>query len=106
MSFANAIHQWQEGERRVQAAPHARQAVLDGVTGRLVAELRRRLGGSFRSAELVDVYNQGTTWCLEIALAAAPDKPWAWDATVSDAAFMRYLREAADFAGGRLTDEG
>jgi hypothetical protein len=33
----------------------------------------------------------------------APDDPWAWDSrVVVDAAFARYLREAADFAGGRL----
>jgi len=44
----------------------------------------------------------GTGWCLEIAVETAPDAPWAWDAsTVADAAFARYLREAADFAGGR-----
>jgi hypothetical protein len=32
----------------------------------------------------------------------APGDPWAWDsAIVVDAAFGRYLREAADYAGGR-----
>ena len=33
---------------------------------------------------------------------ARPEAPWAWDATVADAAFHRYLREAYDYAGGRL----
>ena len=37
--------------------------------------------------------------------AVAPDAPWAWDArTVADAAFLRYLRDARDFAGGRRTE--
>ena len=32
----------------------------------------------------------------------APGAPWAWDSgIVVDAAFGRYLREAADYAGGR-----
>ena len=38
--------------------------------------------------------------------AIAPDEPWAWEAgVVVDAAFGRYLREAADYAGGRLRDQ-
>ncbi|GAC1527154.1 MAG: hypothetical protein NVS2B6_14840 [Thermoleophilaceae bacterium] len=37
-----------------------------------------------------------------LAIAIAPDDPAAWDAAiVADAAFGRYLREAADYAGGR-----
>ncbi len=33
----------------------------------------------------------------------APEDPWAWEAgVVIDAAFGSYLREAADYAGGRL----
>jgi hypothetical protein len=39
-------------------------------------------------------------------MRVAPEDPWAWDAAlVVDAAFARYLREAADFAGGRLEVE-
>ena len=35
-------------------------------------------------------------------METAPEDPWAWDAgVVVDAAFARYLREAADYAGGR-----
>jgi hypothetical protein len=69
---------------------------------RLVAELRRRLGGAFTVDELVDLYDRGTGWCLDLAVAVAPAAPWAWDArTTADAAFGRYVREAVDFAGGR-----
>ena len=102
MSFENALYQWQEGERRLRAAPPAQRAVLDRVTDRLVAELRRRLGGSFTSDELVALYQDGTSWCLQLAMRVAPEDPWAWDSrVVADAAFARYLREAVDFAGGR-----
>jgi hypothetical protein len=68
----------------------------------LVAELRRRLGGRFSAEELAQLYERGTSWCLQLAMDAAPDCPWAWDSgIVVDAAFGSYLREAADYAGGR-----
>ncbi|HEX4563237.1 MAG TPA: hypothetical protein VH115_02180 [Solirubrobacteraceae bacterium] len=68
----------------------------------IVSELRRRLGGRFTTDELVELYTTDTGWCLPLAMRAAPDAPWAWEApVVMDAAFARYVREAADFAGGR-----
>lgn len=103
MSLPNALYQWQSGERRLADAPISRQIVLDRVVSEIVAGLRRRLGGRFSSDELVALYEAGTTWCLEIAMATVPDDPAAWDsAVVVDAAFYRYLREAVDYAGGRL----
>jgi hypothetical protein len=102
MSFETAMQQWRAGERRLAAAPPAERPVLERVTGRLVAELRRRLGGAFTTAELVELYERGSTWVLDVAVATAPESPFAWDATVvGDAAFARYVREATDFAGGR-----
>jgi hypothetical protein len=102
VSFESAIYQWQQGERRLRAAPADRARTLDRVVEGLVAELRRRLGGGFTADELADMYDAGTSWCLQVAMRIAPDDPWAWDAgVVIDAAFNRYLREAADYAGGR-----
>ncbi|HEY0517795.1 MAG TPA: hypothetical protein VGD00_11785 [Solirubrobacteraceae bacterium] len=102
MSYENAIYQWQQGERRLSAAPPERAALLERVTATLASELRRRLGGRFSAQELVDLYEQGTAWCLQTAMRVAPEQPWAWEAgVVVDAAFYRYLREAADYAGGR-----
>lgn len=81
-----------------------RRALLEHVIEALVAELRRRLGGRFYTQELVALYGQGTSWCLQMAMQLAPDDPWAWDAAlVADAAFARYLHGAADYAGGRLS---
>ncbi len=76
--------------------------MLERVIEALVAELRRRLGGRFAAQELVELYEAGTSWCLQVAMKLAPEDPWAWEATiVADAAFARYLREASDYAGGR-----
>ena len=108
MPFETALPQWEDGERRLREAPPEQRDVLERVTERVVDELRRRLGGPFTSDELAGLYDHGTSWITDVAVAAAPDDPQAWDVrTVGDAAFARYLREATDFAGGvrRLTPE-
>ena len=102
MDYETAIFQWREGERRVRAAPSDQQRVLERVTERLVAELRRRLGGAFTTAELTDLYEAGTDWCLRLAIEAAPEQSYAWDSATADAAFARYSRDAVDYAGGRI----
>jgi hypothetical protein len=100
--FETAVQQWREGERRLQAAPPEQRPALDRVTKSLVAELRKRLGSTFTTDELLAVYDQGTGWALDIAVSVAPGAPFAWDQrVVADAAFGRYVREAADYAGGR-----
>ncbi|HLH14136.1 MAG TPA: hypothetical protein VKV16_05055 [Solirubrobacteraceae bacterium] len=104
MPFETAIYQWQQGERRLAQAPAERSQLLERVTGALVAELRRRLGGRFTAQELVDLYDGHPAWCQQVAMTLAPEAPWAWDTgVVVDAAFARYVREAADYAGGRRT---
>ena len=101
-AFDTAIYQWQQGERRLAAAPTDSRMLLQRVVDVLVTELRRRLGGRFTAEELAELYARGTGWCLQLAMELAPEDPWAWDSrVVVDAAFARYLREAADFAGGR-----
>ena len=101
-TFDTAAFQWQEGERWVRDAPPDQRPTLERVVERAVAELRRRLGGPFTAGELAGLYDdQGTGWVTEMASSAAPEQPWAWDQRVADAAFARYLREAADYAGGR-----
>jgi hypothetical protein len=102
VSFDTALPQWQEGMRRLQEAPPEQRRVLERVTNAIEDELRRRLGGAFTSTELADLYDEGTGWTTDLAVATAPEDPYAWDArTVADAAFARYLRAATDFAGGR-----
>jgi hypothetical protein len=100
--FDTALEQWQAGARRLEAAPPAERAVLERVTRQVEDELRRRLGSTFSTDELAALYDEGTSWVSGIAVGVAPDAPFAWDVrVVGDAAFHRYLREAADYAGGR-----
>lgn len=103
MSFEYASHQWDAGLRRLRDAPPERQVTLERVTGAIVDELRRRLGSSFTTAELAELYvREGTDWCSSVAASLAPEQPWAWDAgVVADAAFAHYMRDATDYAGGK-----
>jgi hypothetical protein len=89
----NALFQWQEGERRVREAPR-----LESPLGVVLDELRRRLGSTFVLAELAGFYGAGTDWAHDLAQSAGAGDEAAW---VVDAAFNRYAREAADYAGGR-----
>jgi hypothetical protein len=88
--------QWHEGERRLRELPAERRRVFERVVERLVAELRRRLGGSFTAAELVELYDRSNVWTMPLAIGAAPNEPAAWEQWVADAAFNRYLRDASD----------
>ena len=100
MSYAveNALYQWREGERRIASTPELAKADLDEATDVVVEALRRRLGSSFVVDELAELYGRDTDWALELARrnAAGTDA-----ASVVDAAFARYVREAKDYAGGR-----
>jgi hypothetical protein len=101
VSFETAIQQWRQGERHLQDAAPEELPALHRVEAAILAELRRRLGGAFTVDELVDRYEDGTGWCLDLATRTAPGAPWSWDARVADAAFARYVRGAVDYAGGR-----
>jgi hypothetical protein len=94
---------WEDGRRRLADVSPSERPAVDRVVDELVLELRRRLGGPFTSDELAQLYlDEGTDWCLEIAMRTAPTTPDAWDmTTVAGAAFARYLRSAIDFGGGR-----
>ncbi len=106
MRFENAISLWREGQRRLERAEPPMVVAQERVTEAIVAELRRRLGGSFTTDELIELYERGTDWCLDLAAKVAPDAPWAWDTRlVADAAFARYVREASDYAGGRRVEQ-
>lgn len=102
MQVDTAIQLWHDGELRLRGADPADRQALERVTGAVVDELRRRLGGAFTTAELVAAYDEGRDWVLDVAMQVAPDDPRAWDAqTVGDAAFARFVHEASDWSGGR-----
>jgi hypothetical protein len=103
MAYAleNALFQWREGERRIAGTSEPARADLERAVAVVVDELRKRLGSSFVLDELADLYADGTDWATELAArhGASTDA-----ATVVDAAFARYAREASNFAGGRARE--
>ena len=102
VAYETLIHEWRAGERRVDEAPAAQRAVLDRVvTAQVALSCAAASAGRSPSTSSPRCTPGGTDWMLELAQAVAPDAPSAWEASVADAAFARYLREATDFAGGR-----
>ena len=97
----NALFQWEEGMRALRAieAPRERRQA-DRVVGAIQDELRRRIGPTFSSADLAELYGRGTDWCLQVAADAVPELA-SDPRSLADAAFWLYLRGATDFAGGR-----
>jgi hypothetical protein len=97
----NALFQWEEGWRELQAVkdPKARR-LADRVVEAVREELRRRIGPTFTAAELAELYGSGTDWALQVAIDVAPAMEGS-SQSLADAAFWAYLRGAHDFAGGR-----
>lgn len=95
--MANALFQWEEGERRVRDATDLTRSDLERAVFVVVEELRRRLGSSFSVEELAALYAADVDWGFDLARAEAGSDA----ASVVDAAFGRYAREATNFAGGR-----
>jgi hypothetical protein len=99
----NAVLQWEEGYGRLEDARS--EPPLYRALGRTVVaiqnELRKRLGSTFSVAELAALYREAD-WPLDVAMRTRPEDLRRWDPSVAtDAAFYLYMREAADFAGGR-----
>lgn len=98
----NALFQWEEGHRRLEGLrddPRAYRRATR-VVDAMRDELRRRIGPTFRAAELAELYAGGTDWAAEVAEAASPS-PVVDAGSLADAAFWLYLRGARDYAGGR-----
>jgi hypothetical protein len=104
MAYAieNARFQWEEGDRRLRQADDATRSDLDRATFAVLDELRKRLGSTFTIRELANLYSSGTDWAEDIAHR---QRAGSDTGAVVDAAFNRYAREAADFAGGRMSTE-
>jgi hypothetical protein len=96
----SARRDWEEGHRRLQdevrrqAAPERLLAQVNAV----LAELRRRVGGTFTLRELAAAYGDAERWSRDAVAerAAAP----GWPRTLSlveAAAFHEYSRGAQDY---------
>src|SRR5579872_2581491 len=93
--------QWRAGEARLNELSPSVRRPFDRVVDAVVAELRRRLGSAFNTQELVELYEGSGSWTMAIAVELAPDEPAAWEHWVADAAFNRYVRDAADWPAAR-----
>lgn len=97
-TVAAARFSWDEGAARMDApaAPslaRARRRIVTAVHD----ELRRRVGATFTTRELVAAYESAPTWYLDLAARTAPREPDAWDPAVTlDGAFASYARGATD----------
>jgi hypothetical protein len=98
----NAVFQWEEGYRTLQAArpnPAAYRTLARAVVA-VQDELRKRLGSSFSIPELAALYRESGDW-TQLTIASDSDQAPPLDtAAAVDAAFYLYMREASDFGGG------
>lgn len=94
--IAAARYAWEDGLLRLEPLMSSggnRMRIVDAVHD----ELRRRVGVTFRLADLAAVYEGSSGWYLDLAARVAPREPDAWDPAVTlDGAFGMYQRHAAD----------
>src|SRR4051794_6644123 len=93
----NALYQWEEGHARLRelSAQPRTAGLLNRAVEAIRDELRRRIGPTFSSQQLADLYAQGTDWCLEAARVALPINAVDLDPqAIVDGAFHLYLRGA------------
>src|SRR6201996_5907226 len=71
--LANALYQWEEGARELEAIDDPkRRRLADRVVSQIRLELRRRIGPTFTAEQLADLYGEGTDWAQQIAIDVAP----------------------------------
>jgi hypothetical protein len=100
MQLELARQQWQDGNRRVEAAraDHGRYVQLTGQVETIVAALRSRVGQIFTLTELAEAYDGADAWTGDVLEEAEPDAaPANEPGTVADAAFHLYARGATDY---------
>lgn len=100
MLVAYARTQWEEGEQRVSrcASDSLRRETIERVVSAVMAELEKRIGQTFSTAELAQLQDDAEQWALQVAHETAPKEPYAWDLDlVLNAAFHRYARRASDY---------
>jgi len=94
----NALFQWEAGIERLRELESRGMLRGDQVTVPVREELRRRLGATFTSEELANLYGSGTDWAAQLT-GVDPGMSDLQD--LVDAAFWLHLQSAGDFAGGR-----
>jgi len=100
-AIETARFEWADAGEALDREPDtARRRALADQVELVVAELRRRVGGTYTIAELADAYADADRW-TRVALSEAEDVPAWWPETltlVQAAAFERYALGAVDYA--------
>jgi len=100
MDVELARQQWQDGNRRVEAARADRRRYVElvGDVELVVAHLRKRVGQIFTLGDLASAYDGADQWVRDLLDDADPEGSGpAEPGTVADAAFHVYARGAADY---------
>jgi hypothetical protein len=101
MDVELARHQWEDGNRRVEALradDRRRYATLLAQVEVVLGELRKRVGQTFTLDQLADAYEGADDWAREAIDQADPDAPPPAEVpAVAGAAFHQYARGAADY---------
>lgn len=95
-----ARQQWQDGNRRVEAArsDRGRYRRLVGQIEQVLAGLRQRVGQTFTLGELAAAYDGADEWVRDLLEEADPEGGVPPEpGTVADAAFHLYARGAVDY---------
>lgn len=93
-------HEWEEGNRRLEAArgdPRRYRVLVEQVE--LVTNgLRKQVGQTYTLAQLAAAYGDAERWARALVEEHAPSPGWPRDlALVLAAAFHAYQRGAADY---------
>ena len=97
----SARREWEDGERRLRehARGEAQPERLLAQVEVVVAELRRRVGGTYTLRELAEAYTRAEAWTRDVVAEQAPAPGWPRTLSlVEAAAFHVYARGAQDYA--------
>ena len=100
MDLDLARQQWEDGNRRIEAARSdpGRYRSLSAQVDVVISGLRERVGQVFTLDELAGAYDGADEWARTLLDEADPEgAPSHEPGTVSDAAFHAYARGAADY---------
>ena len=96
----SARRDWEDGRRRLheQAQRSEQPERLLAQVDAVIAELRRRVGGTFTLAELAGAYARAEEWSRTVVSEEAPAPGWPRTLSlVEAAAFHEYSRGAQDY---------
>ena len=100
MDLELARQQWEDGNRRIEAARGdlERYRALMSRVDVLVAGLRKRVGQTFTLEELARAYDGADDWARTLLDDDDPEAPpTPTVGTLADAAFHAYARGASDY---------